>query len=267
MTTVPISSVSTFTTVDELPEYTLPYLQSLTTLQLANVRLYMPDLNELDLADQDKEITGDVLFDWLAGSLIGGNYYATTPAEREALFVSGLEAGQQLTLAGYGQYTILQDYSGLFAGAVEGVHYAFVPDGAARIVDPDPFPDPADIHAPEVIIYESPAGGNGVPYYRENNTTYTQLLTGSSDFGFTDLGDTPADYTGQAGYLLRVNPTEDGIETLDPVGIAYTPQAGWGTPVPNPPTRWMTDQPTLQQVADYLLTLVGDLISSGVLQA
>ena len=45
---------------------------------------------------------------------------------------------------------------------------------------------------------------------------------GASDF--TDLGDTPADYSGQAGKLVKVNPTADGLIFGDPSGSSVS----WG---------------------------------------
>lgn len=55
---------------------------------------------------------------------------------------------------------------------------------------------------------------------------FNALIAGAvgSGIGFVDLGDTPSDYAGKAGFLIKVNDTEDGLEFTDPT-------AGGGLPV------------------------------------
>lgn len=152
----------------------------------------------------------------------GGNLYAADTTARDALFVAGLTARQEITVPGHGRYFMLADYTGAFAGAVAGTDYQFVRDDVVRVIAPAPFPDPAAIDAPEFLIYENPAGSDGIPYFRENNTTYTRVETSGGGGGsttFVNLTDTPAGL-GAPLQELRMNAGGTAMEWYSPAAAS-----------------------------------------------
>lgn len=87
----------------------------------------------------------------------------------------------------------------------------------------NPFATILDLEASNV-----PTGGTlGQVLTKQSATDYDSAWedpTGSGASAFTDLTDTPADYSGQAGKLVKVNPTADGLIFGDPSGSSVS----WG---------------------------------------
>jgi len=77
--------------------------------------------------------------------------------------------------------------------------------------------DPAA--APDKAFIYSKQSGGGITelFFMDSNGSVTQMtndgyVSGTAASGFTDLSDTPASYSGEAGKYVVVNDTEDGIE-------------------------------------------------------
>ena len=100
----------------------------------------------------------------VAASGGGGNLYAGTAAQRDALFVAGLTANQEVIVEGVGRYLILQDYAGTYAAAVEGTHYEFiaVSTSAPPVYAANKAAFPAVTSDTEMIFHE----GNGLTYIK-----------------------------------------------------------------------------------------------------
>ncbi len=82
--------------------------------------------------------------------------------------------------------------------------------------------------------------------------------SGGGASAFTDLTDTPADYTGQQGKLVKVNATEDGLIFGDPSGTTVS----WGDI-----TGTLSNQTDLQTELDAKEDDLGNPVSNGLVLA
>lgn len=74
----------------------------------------------------------------------------------------------------------------------------------------------ADLLADLIGQIAADMGSEKIVNRQAHNDALLSLIGGASVASFLDIGDTPNDYTGMAGWLLSVTPSEDGLDFIDP---------------------------------------------------